>query len=123
ALRDANGAIRALLLGDPSAEREISSRSPSAFVEVERQSVIDRALPVQMRQRPALRVRDRRNRHPGKLVIELFELRNIEPPVKRRQIRLAVASRQRKMKVVDMEVHDVEFVHSCEYPLEHHEVA
>src|SRR5690606_606828 len=43
--------------------------------------------------------------------------------VKRRQIRLAVASRQRKMKVVDMEVHDVEFVHACEYALQHHDMA
>ena len=70
--------------------------------------MIDRRLPVGPRQRPALRVGDRNQRHFGIFLKECLLVRRIEPAVQRGNVRRRMAAQHREMQVVAVEVDHVE---------------
>jgi hypothetical protein len=72
-----------------------------------------------MRKRLTLRVRDRDERHVGKLMVERDEVRDVEPAVKGRHVGPAGPAAQRKMQVVDVKMQHVELVRGPKHLLEH----
>src|SRR6267143_5554643 len=55
-------------------------------------------------------MRNRDNGHVGKLVVERRQIGQVEPAVQGGHVRKGSATRQREMKVVDMEMNDVELI-------------
>ena len=91
-------------------------------VQVGRQTVVNRPLPVNRWQRLALGVRDRDHRLPGKLAVDSRQFRQVEPTVQRRHMWTAVSPRQREMQVIDVEVNHVEIFGPAVNLVEHDEV-
>src|SRR6266403_5630567 len=72
--------------------------------------MINRPDPLSLRQWPALRMRNGDNRHIGKLVVNLRQIGQVEPAVQGGNVRKRSATRQREVKIVDMEMNDVELI-------------
>ena len=70
--------------------------------------MVDGRLPVGRRDRPALVVGDRDERHLGILVEQRPHVRRVQPAVQGRDARAWVAPQQREVQVVAVEVDDVE---------------
>ena len=77
-------------------------------VEVERQPVVHRALPVQPGERLPLGIRDRHHGRLGELLIDRDEVWKIKPAVQRGHMRGGLSPRQREVPVIDVEVDEVE---------------
>src|SRR6266850_1471655 len=72
--------------------------------------MVNRSDPLSLRQWAPLRVRNGDNRHIGKLVVNRRQVGQVEPAVQGGQMRKRSATRQREVKIVDMEMNDVELV-------------
>src|SRR6266403_5660036 len=72
--------------------------------------MINRPHPVSLRQWAALRMRNGDNRHIGKLVVNRRQIGQVEPTVQGGNVRKRSATRQREVKIVDMEMNDVELI-------------
>src|SRR5690606_6663188 len=70
------------------------------------------------RQRSALLLRDRHERHVRKYFVQRTQVADGELAVKRRHVRQTDQPRQREMEIVDVEVNEIEFVVLVEYALE-----
>jgi hypothetical protein len=82
-------------------------------------TVVHGADPVRLRQRRALAVRDRDERHIAELVVERRELRQVETAVHRRHGLARERAKQREVHVLEVEVQDVELVRATAHLLEH----
>src|SRR5262245_9068294 len=116
---DLNGTIHALLRRNSTEERKIIARPRPELVQVRRQSVINRGLPVRTWQRSPLGVGDGDNRDIPELVVQSRQLGDIKPAVQRRDVGDRLPSGQRVVKVIDVEVDDVEPVRLPEHFLKH----
>ena len=89
-----------------------------------RQAVVDGLLPVGLRHRTPLRVRDRNHRDRRKCREHRLMLRQIEPAVQGGQKRGRLPGEQRERIVVEMKVQEVELfiVAFLQYALQHHHV-
>ena len=56
------------------------------------------------------------NRHIGKLVVNRRQIGQVEPAVQGGQVRKRSATREREVKIVDMEMDDVELVEALKRP-------
>src|SRR5207237_7924008 len=95
------------------------------FLEVERigrYSMINGPDPVRLRQRTLLRMRNRNNRHIGKLAVKRRQIGQVEPAVQGGHLRKRSATRQREVKIVDMEMNNVELVEALKDLLQHHDM-
>ena len=72
--------------------------------------MVNRSHPLRLRQWASLRMRNGDNRHIGKPVIKGRQIGQIEPAVQCGYLSKRSATRQREVKVVDMEMNDVELV-------------
>src|SRR5882762_1962615 len=72
--------------------------------------MVNRPHPLSLRQWAPLRMRNGDNRHIGELVVNRRQIGQVEPAVQGGQVRKRSTTRQREMKVVDMEVNYVELV-------------
>ena len=52
------------------------------------------------------------NRHIGKLVVNRRQIGQVEPAVQGGNVRKGSATRQREVKIIDMEMNDVELIES-----------
>ena len=66
--------------------------------------------PLSLRQWAPLRMRNGDNRHIGKLVVNRRQVGQVEPAVQCGNVRKRSATREREVKIVDMEMNDVELV-------------
>src|SRR5881227_3315507 len=66
--------------------------------------MINRPHPLSLRQWPALRMRNGDNRHIGKLVVNRRQIGQVEPAVQGGNVRKGSATRQREVKIIDMEM-------------------
>ena len=119
---DLDRAVDALLHGDPADEREVAARLGVEPVEIARQTVVDGADPVRVRQRRALRVGDRDQPLLGELAVDRREPGQVEAPVQRRHHGHLAAPRDRKGQVVEVGVDHVELGGALERALEHQQV-
>src|SRR4029077_130153 len=74
--------------------------------------MVNRSNPLSLRQWAPLRMRNGDNRHIGKLVVNRWQIGQVEPAVQGGQVRKRSATRQREVKIVDMEMNDVELIES-----------
>src|SRR6476619_1614353 len=72
--------------------------------------MINRSDPLSLRQWTPLRMRNGDNRHIGKLVVNRRQIGQVEPAVQCGNVRKRSATREREVKIVDMEMNDVELV-------------
>ena len=73
------------------------------------QAVMDGGDPARLRQGPPLRIRDGHDRHIRELPVEWPQFLEIEAAVKRRHVRrMGQAAHERKVKLSEMEMNDVE---------------
>ncbi len=77
---------------------------------VEIDPVVDRRHPIGVRDRLALRVADRHQRHVGELLMEWDKLRQIETAMQRGDDRRAMGPCQREAEEIEMAVNDVELL-------------
>src|SRR6185312_9712970 len=92
---------------NPAEKRQVVSTLRPRSVEVFRQTVIDRRLPVCPLHRSALRVRDGDQPHVVEFTEQRVQIRNVQPPVQRADGRHLALANHRKGDVVDVEVDDV----------------
>src|SRR5882757_4899733 len=78
--------------------------------------MINRPHPLSLRQWAALRMRNGDNRHIGKLVVNRRQIGQVEPAVQGGNVRKRSATRQREVKIIDMEMNDVELVEALKDP-------
>ena len=108
--RDLDGAVDALLGRHAAEEREIVARALAKRVQVARQAVVDRRLPIRARKRPALASEidtsgtSRNSSNSGR------QIREVQPAVQGRHGGAGMAPQQREVQVVAVEVDDVEAV-------------
>ena len=74
--------------------------------------MVNRSYPLSLRQRALLRVRNGDNRHIVKLVVHRRQIGQVEPAVQCGHLRKQSATGQREVKVIDMEMNDVELIES-----------
>src|SRR4029079_1236437 len=72
--------------------------------------MVNRSHPLSLRQWAALRMRNGDNRHIGKLVVNRRQVGQVEPAVQCGNMRKRSATREREVKIVDMEMNDVELI-------------
>src|SRR6266480_4669128 len=72
--------------------------------------MINRPDPLSLRQWAPLRMRNGDNRHIGKLVVNRRQIGQVESAVQGGNVRKRSATREREVKIVDMEMNDVELV-------------
>src|SRR6059058_365161 len=72
--------------------------------------MVNRAHPMSLRQWTPLRMRNGDNGHIGKLVVNRRQIGQVEPAVQGGHLRKRSATREREVKIVDMEMNDVELV-------------
>src|SRR5262249_48796271 len=106
--RQLDGPLQALFGRDTSEKSQIFSRTVNRAVEILRQTVVNGGLPVEVRKRAALGARNRADGHFRVLAIERHQIGEIEPPVERAELASPIPAAERKMKVVDVKVNDVE---------------
>ena len=91
-------------------------------MQVDRQAVVDGRREVRVRHRAALRVGDRDQRHVVEADIERKQIGQILAAVQRGDGAARDRPEQREMKLVDVEVQDVEFVGALAHAIEHQHV-
>src|SRR5207249_10766520 len=74
--------------------------------------MVNRAHPMSLRQWTPLRMRNGDNGHIGKLVVNRRQIGQVEPAVQGGHLRKRSATREREVKIVDMEMNNVELVES-----------
>ena len=84
--------------------------------------MVDGSDEIGVRDRRALTVGDRDQRHFVEAEIERPQVRQILPAVQRRQRAAGERPKQRKMELVDVEVQDVEIVGTFAYSVQHQHV-
>ena len=72
--------------------------------------MVDSALPIHLRKRLSLRIRDRDDGYVSKLREKPIQIWNIEPPMERRDTRRLVSTKEWKVRVASMKVDDIEVV-------------
>src|SRR6266853_674433 len=72
--------------------------------------MVNRPHPLRLRQWTPLRMRNGDNRHISKLVVNRRQIGEIEPAVQCGHVRKRSPTRQREVKIVDMEMNNVELV-------------
>src|SRR6266446_10664615 len=72
--------------------------------------MVNRPHTLRLRQWAPLRMRNGDNRHIGKLVVNRRQIGQIKPAVQCSQLRKRSATRKREVKIVDMEMNNVELV-------------
>src|SRR5438552_1017542 len=72
--------------------------------------MVNRAHPMSLRQWTPLRMRNGDNGHIGKLVVNRRQIGQVEPAVQGGHLRKRSATREREVKIVDMEMNNVELV-------------
>src|SRR6478752_4012224 len=72
--------------------------------------MVNRSHPLSLRQWAPLRMRNGDNRHIGKLVVNRRQIGQVEPAVQGGNVRKRSATREREVKIIDMEMNDVELV-------------
>src|SRR5690349_7750220 len=77
--------------------------------------MVDSALPIHLRKRLSLRIRDRDDGYVSKLREELIQIWNIEPPMERRDARRLVSTKEWKVRVASMKVDDIEVIGGLYY--------
>ena len=117
-LGDLDGLIGALFRRKAADECEILPRLRMVPQQVRRQAVIDGRLPVHVRQRLSLIVRNRNHRHLAEFLVQRHEVGQVETTVERGDMRMATAARQREVQVINVVMNDVELVGAARYLLE-----
>jgi hypothetical protein len=84
--------------------------------------VVDGGDEICVRDRRALTVRDRDQRHFVEAEIERLQVRQILPAVQRRQRAARKPPKQRKLELVDVKVQDVEIVSTFAHSVQHQHV-
>ena len=83
---------------------------------------MDRAGEVRVRHRPALRVRDRNQRHLAEAQVEREQIRQVLTAVQRRDRAACDWPKQREMELIDMEMQDVEILGPPAHAIKHQHV-
>ena len=91
-------------------------------MQVDRKAVIDGCREVGVRHRPALIVGDRNQRHVVEAEIERNEIGQVLAAVQRGDGAARDRPEQRKLKLIDMEVQNVEVVGALAHAVEHQHV-
>ena len=121
--RDPNGTIGPLLRRNPSKEGEIVAVGPiSGLQQMGGNAVIHGGHKVRVGDWLTLRVGDRHQRHLAEADIEWLEIVQILPAVQGGHRPLRYRPKQGKMKLIDVEVQDVEFVRIFPHPVQHQHV-
>src|SRR6266700_4384731 len=81
--------------------------------------MVNRDHPMSLRQWTPLRMRNGDNGHIGKLVVNRRQIGQVEPAVQCGHLREGSATRQREVKIVDMEMNNVELVEALKDLLQH----
>src|SRR5436305_8349333 len=79
-------------------------------------------LPVRPRQWLPLSIRDRDQRHVAKFTVQRNQIRNVEAPMQRCNLRYRLPPAQWKMHVIQMKMNDVEIGRAGENTFEHDQV-
>ena len=77
--------------------------------------MIDSGLPIHLRKRLSLRIRDRDDGYVSKLREELIQIWNVEPPMERRDAGRLVSTKEWKVRVASMKMDDIEVVRVLQY--------
>ncbi len=121
--RDADGAVGPLLGRDAAEECHIvAARMVVGLEQIGGYPVIHRGDEVRAGDRPSLRVGDRHQGHVAKADIERLEVGEVLPAVGRRHGPTSHVPKQRKVKLVDVEMQDVEILRIAADPVEHEHV-
>ncbi|OIQ63792.1 hypothetical protein GALL_546660 [mine drainage metagenome] len=107
---DLDRPIDALFRRDAAQKRAVFLLHRLRRQQIGRHAVQHGSHPVQVRDRPALAVRNRNERRFQIGAVGFHEFRDIQPAVDRRQIRHVLAAEQRQREIIDMEMQDVEFI-------------
>src|SRR6266480_1785118 len=81
--------------------------------------MVNRTHPMSLRQWAPLRMRNGDNRHIGKPIVKRRQIGQVEPAVQGGHLRKGSATREREVKIVDMEMNDVELVEALKDLLQH----
>src|ERR1700730_3427151 len=118
-----DGAIRTLLGRDSAKKRDIAAaRIANGCVQVRGNAVMYGRDKVGLGDRPPLVVGDRDQRHLAKSDIERLEIGKVLSAVKSRHGAICHLGKKRKMKLVDVEMQNVEFFRELAYSVEHKHV-
>src|SRR5262249_13174589 len=118
-----DGMVHALFRTDTAEKRQIlPARFEVHAVQFSRDPMINRGNVASRRCRLALRVRDRHERHFAKVAIEYLQVGKVLSPMKRGQRPVSDRPEDRKMKLVDMEMKNVELVGPFADFVEHDEI-
>src|SRR4029079_19277657 len=107
---DLDGSVHSFFRRNPPEKEQIVLRF---FLKVERIGLshkINCPHPLSLRQWAPLRMRNGNNRHIGKLVVNRRQVGQVEPAVQCGNVRKRSATREREVKIVDMEMNAVELV-------------
>ena len=91
-------------------------------MQIGREAVVDGCREVRIRHRPALIVGDRDQRHVVKAQIERKKIGQVLAAMQCSDSAARDRPEQRKLKLVDMEVHDIEVVSALAHAIEHQHV-
>src|SRR5689334_1114461 len=106
-----DGAVGTLFRRDAADERQIATtRLEYRLIEMLGDAVVDGGHKVGVGDRPPLGVRDRYQRHIAKADVEWLQIGQILPAMDRGYGALGVRAKERKMKLIDMEVKKVELL-------------
>src|SRR5437660_9538743 len=84
--------------------------------------MVNRPYPLSLRQWAPLGMRNGDNRHIGKLVVNRRQIAQVKPAMQRGHLGKRNATRQREVKIVDMEMNDVELVEALKDLLQQDDV-
>src|SRR5262249_19401126 len=115
---DFNSAIDAFFRRDPAKKRQVLSRFKIRRAYLLRQAVMHSALPVDPRQRRALRIRDGDYWHIGKFTVKRDEIGKVEAAMQRCDLGKIEIPAKRKGQIVNMKVNDVELVLLLQHSLD-----
>ncbi len=104
---DLDRPVDPLLRRDAPEKREVAPVSRALSNELRRKPMVDGTHPRRLQER-LLRIRDRYDGHVAELTVHGREVRQIQAPVERRDVRDSGPAGERKVQVVDVEVNDVE---------------
>ena len=117
------GAIGPLLRRDAAEKRQIAAaRLRRGAVQARRDAVVDGRREVCVRHRAALRIGDRHQRHVVESNIERMEIGQVLPAMQRGDGAAGERPEQREMKLIDMEVQQVELVGPLADAVEHQHI-
>src|SRR4026209_1732332 len=77
------------------------------------------ALPIQPRERNALRARDGNNGHVPELSVERYQIREVQPAVQSSEMKSILSSEERKMQIVRMKMDEVKSIGTVQYLRDH----